>query len=351
MNKVLPLALSYDDVLLVPNYSGIRSRSEVDLSVQLTPHLKLKLPIISSNMDTVTNVQMAVTLGKLGGLGVLPRFNQPDEQADHVREVQESGVIAAAAIGVREGFKERAKLLVDAGVNVFVLDVAHGHQQQVVDAIKFLKDAYPDIDLIAGNVATYQAAHDLFAAGADCLKVGIGPGSICTTRIQTGFGVPQITALMDAALAAREFKRTLISDGGMKNSGDIVKALAAGAHAIMTGNLLAGTDETPGEFIEKDGKKYKQYNGSTSAAEKRRQAEKLGEKLPENYIIQVEGVEGLIPARGPVAGIIESLTAGIRSGYSYAGAKNIEELHRLAKFMRISPQGRTESGAHDITQI
>lgn len=335
----IQLALSYDDVLLVPQPSPVISRSSVDLSVQITPHVRLKIPLISSNMNTVTGIDMAIALGKLGGLGVLPRFNTPGEEAEMVKSVKAAGVISAASIGIRPGWKDRAASLVSARVNLIVIDVAHGHQHQVLEIIKEFKSAFPDIDLIAGNVATYQAAKDSFAAGADCVKVGVGPGTACTTRIQTGVGVPQITAVMEAARAAKENGKTIICDGGTKNSGDIVKGLAAGSHAVMAGSLFAGTDEATGELITQNGKQYKKYNGSASAEEKQKRGD---------YLDHIEGVSTLVPYKGPVEKVVAQLLAGIRSGFSYCGAANLEELHQKAQFVRISPQGLRESNHHDV---
>jgi IMP dehydrogenase len=343
MTGHLPTALSYDDVLLVPQYSTLKSRSQVDLSTQLTPHLRLQIPLISSNMDTVTGINMAITLGKLGGISILPRFNQIPEQADMVRQVKKEGVLVGAAVGVKPGYLDRAKALIEAGVDLLVVDVAHGHLEIVLQACRSLKQAFPHTDLVAGNVATYEAAKDLFAAGVDCVKVGIGPGHACTTRIVTGFGVPQITALMDAALAARQSGKTLICDGGIKNPGDIVKGLAAGAHAVMIGSQFAGTDEAPGEVIEREGKKFKQYNGSTSVVEKQKQIKKIGSEVDTTYIKNVEGASTLVHYTGPLSEQVEKMCAGIHSGFSYAGAANISEFHEKAKFVRVTPLAWNES--------
>lgn len=348
MDQLFPLALSYDDVLLVPQSSQISSRADVDISTQITPHIKLRIPLISSNMDTVTGVDMAIALGKLGGLGVLPRFNSIAEQAQMVGETKKAGVIVAAAVGFKD-LLDRSTALVKAGATALVIDVAHGHMQQTIQATSTLKKAFPKVDIIAGNVATYTGAHDLFTAGADCVKVGVGPGTACITRVQTGVGVPQITAVLEAARAAVEFKRTIICDGGTKNPGDIVKGLAAGSHAVMAGSQFAGTDEAPGEFIEIDGKPYKKYNGSASAEEKRKQLQRIGqEKIGSQYVDHVEGVSALVAYKGPVAVVVHHLLAGIRSGFSYAGAKNLDELHQKAQFVRISSQGVRESNFHDV---
>lgn len=348
MNQTIPLALSYDDVLLVPQYSEIDSRNDVDVSTQLTPHISLKIPVISANMTDVTGVPMAIALGKLGGLGVIPRFMSPEDQADQIAEVKKKNGLVGAAIGVRNGMFSRAQLLINAGADIFFLDVAHGHMQKVIDAVKKFKSQFPKIDLVAGNVATYEAAEALFDAGADSVKVGIGPGSICTTRIMTGSGVPQITAILEAARVARKLGKTIIADGGAKNSGDLVKGLAAGASAHMLGNLLAGTDEAPGKKIKYKGAWFKIYNGSTSLTEKKNHVKINGDEFEKNYTKQVEGVEGLVPYKGPLNKVMECHMANLRSGFSYSGAKNIPALWKKAKFVQITQMGRIEGGAHDV---
>ncbi len=282
-------------------------------------------------MNHVTNVKMAIALARLGGLGIIPRFNTANEEADLVSLVKKENLLVGAAIGCKEDYLERAQALVKAGVDALVLDVAHGHMQTVLDTLTNLRKTFPEVTIIAGNVATYEASCDLFKLGTDCVKVGIGPGSICTTRIMTGSGVPQITAILEAARAAKEHNKTIIADGGIKNSGDIVKSLAAGAHSVMLGNLIASSDEAPGEIVVVNNKTYKKYNGSTT--------------LKENH---VEGVAGLVPSRGPLSQIIQELVEGIKSGLSYSGAKNILELQDKAKFIRISSQGLRESNAHDV---
>lgn len=347
--KNIPLALSYDDVLLVPKYSEVNSRSEVNLSTQLSKNLKLKLPFISANMDTVTGVDMATKMGELGGLGILSRFDAIEVQLENVKKIIKSGQIAAASIGIRENFLKDAELLYKSGAQVLTIDVAHGHMKKAIEATTKVKNKFGNkITLISGNVATGEGAYDLYKAGADCVKVGIGPGSICTTRIVTGFGVPQITALLEVSKIAKKLKKTFIADAGIKNSGDIVKALACGASAVMCGSLFAGTDEAPGVVIEIHGRLYKEYNGSTSLKEKENQVKKNGNGKGNHYVAHVEGVEGLVAYKGPVASVIASLTAGVRSGLSYAGAINIPALWKNAEFIQITPAGMRESNAHDI---
>lgn len=345
----IPLALSYDDVLLVPQYSEIKSRQDVDLTTQITPHVKLSLPIISINMSDVTGVEMAIALGKLGGLGFLPRFVSAQDQAKMVSEVKKAGVFAAAALGCKEGFLERAEMLVNAGVDILTIDVAHGHMKQSLEATKQLKRMYgKSVDIISGVIGTENGANDLFAAGADSVRVGVGPGTICITRIVTGAGVPQITAVLEASKAARKWKRTILCDGGTKNSGDIVKGLAAGASAVAIGSQLAGTDEAPGEIVNKNGIKYKKYNASTSLTEKKNHLKTNSKELESHYTKQIEGVESLVAYKGPLSSMLEPMVANIKSGFSYSGAQNITQLWKKSEFVRVTSLGRTESGAHDV---
>ena len=349
MDQKIPLGLSFDDVLLIPQYSEVASREDVDLTTHLTPKLTLKLPFISANMTDVTGVEMAVTLGKLGALGILPRFMSAQDEADLVSSVKKQGIVVAASVGLRNGMFKRAEKLVKAGASLLFLDVAHGHMQKAIDATRNLRDKFgEEIDIVSGNVATYDGANDLFKAGADCVKVGVGPGSICITRIETGFGVPQLTAIMEAVRAARHWKKTIIADGGTKNSGDIVKALAAGASAVMAGSQFAGTDESPGEKVTIKGKVFKNYYASTSFEEKKEHLKNNGKELSKDYVKHIEGVESLVPYKGPVKKIVEKMSANIRSGFSYCGAKDIDILWKNAKFIRITSMGLRESGAHDV---
>lgn len=349
MKQNIDLALSYDDVLLVPQYSEIKSRGDVDLSAKISSRLTLKIPLVTTKMDTITGPEMAIEVGRLGGMGILPRFETVDSQADKVKKVAKTGVTTAAAVGIKEGFEERAEALVRAGATVIDIDVAHGHLKKTIDVTKRLREMFGDkITLISGITSTYECARDLYGAGADCVLVGVGAGSICITRVMTGFGVPSITALLDTAKAAKEFKRTFAPDAGIRNSGDIVKALATGASFIVGGNIFAGTDEAPGKIVIKNGLKYKEYNGSASKLEKIKQVKKDASDKNESYVKQIEGVEGLVRYKGPVNSVVEGLLAGVRSGLSYAGAKNIPELWKKARFMRITPTGIVENGPHDI---
>lgn len=345
----IPLALSFDDVLLVPKHSDLDSRSEVDLSVELAEDLSLEIPLISTKMDMVTGVKMAVKMGQLGGMGILPRFESIESQAGKVARVIEKGVVAAAAVGVKEGFRERAKALVKAGARVIDVDVAHGHLKKTIRAVEELRESLGErVVLLAGIVATKQAARDLYQAGADCLLVGVGGGSTCTTRVKTGCGVPVLTSLWAVEKVARERGKSYLVDAGVRNSGDVVKALAAGASGVVGGNIFAGTDEAPGEVLEMEGRRYKQYHGSASEIEKRKQVKLRPEDKGESYVKHVEGVEGLVEYKGPVEEQVEKILAGVRSGFSYCGARNLKELWERAEFIRITRAGWVESGAHDV---
>lgn len=342
----LETTYSYDDVLLTPQKSEIRSRSLVSLKTFLTKTFFLDIPIISSNMDSVTGDKMAISLGKLGGIGVLPRFNSLEEQIETLLTVKKEGVKVGCSLGIKEGYEEKAQQLVNSGCDLIVIDVAHGHMQQVIEVTSYIKNKFPNLPLVSGNVATYEATDDLYAAGADIVKVGIGPGSICTTRIQTGHGVPQITAIFEASKAAKKHNKTLIADGGIKNSGDIVKAFGAGASAVMLGNILAGTNEAPGETIDINGKKYKKYFGSTSLEQKQKHLEM--QKQDSNYLNHIEGVSGAVSLSGDLEKLILQLKSGIASGFSYSGAQNITEFHQKARFIAITPSGYKESNFHDL---
>ncbi|WP_461834818.1 IMP dehydrogenase [Desulfothermus sp.] len=470
-NKVIKTALTFDDVLLLPDYSEVIP-SEVDVSTYLTPQIKLNIPIISAAMDTVTEARMAISMARQGGIGIIHKNLSIEEQVLEVKKVKksESGMIidpvsiepddtvghaleimaqyrisglpvvrgtkvagivtnrdvafvedldtkveevmtkenlitvppgtdlekakkilhqnriekllvvddqnnlkglitikdinkikqypnackdsfgrlrVGAAVGVGKDLEMRVDALVQAQVDVLVLDSAHGHSKNIINGVRFIKSNYPDIPLIAGNVATYQGAKDLIEAGADTVKVGIGPGSICTTRVVAGVGVPQITAIMDVVPACREKDRCLIADGGIKFSGDIVKAIAAGADSVMMGGMLAGTEESPGETVLYQGRRYKIYRGMGSL-----DAMKEGSKdryFQENVEKLVpEGIVGRVPYKGLVAETIYQLVGGLRAGMGYCGCKNIKEMQTKAKFIQITQAGYRESHVHDV---
>ena len=347
-----PLALAFDDVLLVPQKSSVISRTQIDLSTQIAPNIKLAVPLISMSMDTVTGVDMAIAIAKFGGIGFLPRFDLPEIQADNVKTIKKAGQPIIAAIGLRDDYLKRAEVLVKAGADGITLDIAHAHTTTALEAVSKFKNKFPTIPMIAGTIATYEGAYDLFKAGADTVRVGIGAGTICTTRIIAGSGVPQITAILEANRARKQFKnKFVLGDGGAAKSGDIVKGLACGADAYMCGSLFAGTDEAPGKIITRNGVFYKRYDASTSSAAKKLQLEKDNNGRKPQFNLQVEGVESYVKYKGSVIAILEQLCAGIRSGISYSGAFNVKELQERAQFVRITGAGLRESYPHDVEVI
>lgn len=478
MNGSIREGLTYDDVLLVPRFSDIRSRRDVDTSAQLTRRIRLHIPIVSANMDTVTEADMAIALARLGGIGIIHRFNSIEQQIDQVRQVKRSesfvienpytirpdntvgdarslldrhhitglpvvdaagtlvgllssrdilfvhddaipvaevmtprgrlitaptgttitqaeeilqnhkveklplvgsdGTLAGlitlrdilkrtlypesskdekgrllvgAAVGVVGDYLDRALELERAGCDVLVLDIAHGHSANAIRAVRELRTRVGAADIIAGNVATAEGTRDLIEAGADGVKVGVGPGSICITRVVTGVGVPQLTAVMDAASEADHLGAPIIADGGIRQAGDVTKALAAGASTVMVGNLLAGTRESPGVVVVRNGRRYKASRGMASAGAtlERRKREKPGwEGELDLSDVVPEGVEGMVPFKGDVGEVLVQLVGGLRSGMSYLGARNLDQLRASASFIRISGAGMSESRPHDI---
>lgn len=331
--------LTFDDVLIMPKKSELRSRRDPSLKSRLTKTKFLETPIISANMDTVTEAKMAIAMNNLGGMGIIHRFMNVEQQVAHIREVAESGAkIISASIGVNADFKERTAALVAAGVNVMTIDIAHGHSVQMMETLKWLKDTYSDLEVIAGNLATPDAAADLIEAGADAIKVGIGPGSMCTTRIITGCGVPQLTAIALCAEVAQSYGVPLIADGGIRTSGDMVKAFAAGADTIMLGSMLSGTIETPGDIV--NGKK--QYRGMAS---KKAQISWRGD-MPQG--MAPEGESTYVTVKGHVSDVLHELMGGIRSGMTYINAQTIAEMKNNTLFMEMTPNGISESKAHGV---
>lgn len=345
---MFPQALTFNDVLLMPAYSEILP-SQVNVETKLGPSLKLQTPILSAAMDTVTTSRMAIAMAKNGGLGVIHKNLSIQAEANEVQLVKQADCLCAAAVGPGPDLQARAQALVEAGVDALVLDTAHGHSRGVIDGIRNLKAWFPEITLIAGNIATKTAAKALIEAGADVVKVGIGPGSICTTRIVAGVGVPQLTAILEVAEITRPLGIGLIADGGIGQSGDITKALAAGADAVMLGSLLAGTKEAPGEVIESSGRSWKYYRGMGSIAamaegSKDRYAQA---DISEGKKLVAEGVEGRTAYRGELGPVLYQLTGGLRSGMGYLGASNLGELRQNAQFVQITPAGLKESQVHD----
>ena len=468
--------LTFDDVLLIPKRSPIISRSQTNLKTRLSRNISLNIPIISANMDTVTESPMAIALAREGGIGIIHRFMTIQDQVDEVLKVKRSesvmieqpytisidstvgyakkimhdfgisglliekdnklaGIITkrdllfetnfennvssvmskdvvfaelgttiekakdilhknrieklpiidkdkqiiglitskdilkmeefpnaskdkkgrllvGAAVGVKGDYLERTEALLDAGADVMVVDIAHGHSDNAINCVHLIKKAFKDCELIAGNIATGHGTEDLIRAGVDAVKVGVGSGSICITRVITGSGVPQLTAILDSVKIAKEYEVPVISDGGIRNSGDLTKALAAGSSSVMVGSLLGGTDESPGKTLVKNGKKYKIYRGMASFyASLGRKYREEGEQLIESEDLNdyvPEGVEAMVSYKGSVVEIIRQLVGGLRSGLSYCGAKNINEMQQNAEFVRITTAGYIESQPHDV---
>jgi IMP dehydrogenase len=337
--------LTFDDVLCVPNHSSISSRRHPSLETRLTKNISLSLPIISANMDTITEYQMSIAMAKMGGMGILHRFMSVEDQLHQVGLIQQSfssqttiTKMVGASIGVKEEAIVRAEALVQAGVQLLTIDIAHGDSIMMLETLKEIKKRFPHVDILAGNVATTDAVKMLIDYGADGIKVGIGPGSMCTTRIITGCGIPQLTAVALCAEEAAKWNIPVVADGGMRNSGDVVKALAAGASSVMLGNMLSGTLETPGEMIS--GKK--RYRGMAS---KDAQVSWRGE-LPQG--MSPEGVSTTVACKGSVQQLLEEVCGGIRSGMTYINALSIPEIKKKARFMELTSSGHRESVAHGV---
>ena len=388
-----PLALTFDDILLVPGYADF-SRDDIDLSTQLTKKIKLKTPLISAPMDTVTETRLAVTLATLGGIGIIHRNLSVHDQAEKVNKVKAKKLLVGAAIGVSEGYKERLDALVKAGVDVVVLDSAHGWTNKFIEALTFIKNTYK-VEVIVGNIATYAAAEDLCKKGADALRVGMGPGAICTTRVVSGMGIPQITAIQQTAKAAKKYGVPIIADGGIKYSGDMVKALALGASTLMMGSLFASCAESPGKVVGitrslvpsrfksifgqqskaltdilhnahkelavtentleqvEEIYYFKEYRGMGSVgamehgAKIKSEDEFHGKSYKDKALI-AEGVEGLVPIKGTVKDFMDQALGGIKSGMYYIGVKTIPELQENAQFVQITQASLQESHPHDV---
>jgi len=468
--------LTFDDVLLVPKYSDITSRSQTDLSTKLSRNISINIPFLSANMDTVTESLMAMAMARAGGIGIIHRFLPIQEQADEVLKVKRSGSVmienpysispdksiqdaldyaenkdisgllvvdsntkligiiterdllfanrndhihdvmtkdvvtakpgvtldeakeilhkhrieklpivddsgiikglitskditnnedypnaskdkkgrplVGAAVGVKGDFLERSESLLEAGADVLVVDIAHGHSENALSTVRNIKKAFPYCELIAGNVATAQGTEDLIKAGVDAVKVGVGSGSICITRVITGSGVPQLTAVLDCAKIGKDHGIPIISDGGTRTSGDATKGLAAGASSVMIGSMLGGTDESPGTVLTKNGKRFKVYRGMASLAASIGRKSKLTGSISldddlNDYV--AEGVEAMVPYKGTVTDILKQLTGGVRSGLSYCGARTILQMQNNAEFIKMSRAGFAESQPHDVS--
>lgn len=375
-NKIVSDGITFDDVLLLPGYSDFK-RQEIDISCKLTKNITLKLPLVSSPMDTVTEAELAISLAKRGGIGIIHRNLTIEAQADEVKKVvgaiNRSSVqkeYVGAAIGASQGSMDRAKALVAAGVDVIVIDSAHGYADYIIETIKKLKQDFPDLEVIGGSVATYDGAKAMIDAGADGVRVGMGPGAICTTRIISGMGVPQITAILETSRAGAEAGVPIIADGGIKYSGDMVKAFAAGASTVMMGSFFASCSEAPGEKVElppeqvpsrfksilkqnKSSYTFKTYRGMGSIGAMQKGTEIKSEdefhgKSYKDRVLVAEGVEGLVPVNGSVESVVDQAVGGIRSGLYYVGTKTISDLQTKGRFIQITQASLTESHPHDI---
>ncbi|MDO8551937.1 MAG: IMP dehydrogenase [bacterium] len=344
-SKILNRSFTFDDVLIRPAASDMEP-AEASLKTNIAG-ITLTVPFLSAAMDRVTEEAMAVSLGKLGGLGVVHRNCSIEVQVKIITTIKKAGVKVAAACGPFAA--DRAKALDEAGCDVIVIDCAHGHNLNVVASAKKIKKSLKNAKMIYGNIATAEAAKEA-CKFADAIKVGVGPGSICTTRIISGVGVPQLSAILEVVSVASKKGVPVIADGGIRTSGDIAKALAAGASAVMLGNLFAGTDETPGKIVEKDGRKFKEYRGMgsksviESAAGKERYFTHGRKAVP-------EGVEALVPYKGPVDDVVATLVSGVQVGMGYVGARNLKEFHKKAKFTRITNASITEGKPHSLAGI
>lgn len=363
--KIIQEGITFDDVLLVPDYSEVVPKN-VEVHTQLTQKIKLNIPLLSAAMDTVTEEKMAIAMAYEGGLGIIHKNMSIENQAQMVRNVKETTVtgptsaldsqgrlLCGAAVGVGSETLERVSALVDAQVDIIVVDSAHGHSKGILETVRMIREAYRDVDIMGGNIISASAATDLIYAGATCVKVGVGPGSICTTRVISGVGVPQLTAISDVYQVTKQYKVGIVADGGIKQSGDIVKALAAGADCVMLGGLFAGSLETPGKVMEVYGKKVKSYvgMGSLSAMQRGSSDRYFQGGVKELDKLVPEGIEATVPFKGPVKDTCYQMVGGLRSGMGYCGCQNIEELKVKSRFVRISNNGLTESHPHDVTIV
>jgi len=368
-SPIFPQALTFDDVLLLPGFSDF-SRGDINLDTSLTRSIILHSPFVASPMDTVTESVLAIALAEVGGIGIIHRNLTIPDQATEVAKVKDKGLLVGAAIGCSSGFEERVEALVKAKVDVVVIDSAHGFASNILSTLRYLKSHFPTLQVIAGSIATFEGASALIEAGADGLRVGMGPGAICTTRIISGMGVPQITALIETVRAAKPHGVPVIADGGIKYSGDMVKALASGASTVMMGSFFASALESPGKvhiltrssvprrfqsiLTDKEEYKFKEYRGMGSIAAMK-QGSKIksedefhGKSYYKDRVLVAEGVEGLVPVKGTVKDLVDQSIGGIKSGMYYIGAKDILELWEKARFIQITHASLTESHPHDI---
>jgi IMP dehydrogenase len=334
-------SLTYDDVLIVPQYSELVSRKGADTSVEIG-HVKLNVPILASNMSNVISEELCMKLAESGGIAVVDQFRSITGQVQIIENVKSKKLHIAGATGVTKDFKERAEALVVAGVDIVVFDTPHAHSILAKSAVSWCRRKFPNVLIACGNVVTPEGTKMLIDAGADIIKVGVGPGSACITRVVAGVGVPQFTAVSECAKVARKYGKFIIADGGVKTAGAFAKAIAIGADTVMMGNVFAGCDEAPSEFIVRDGRKYKSYFGSASAEAKRvRNAMDPAHKVYENEF--VEGVSGLVPYRGSVSGVMMEYQMGLKSAMSYSNARTVRVFQANARFTRVTSIGEREN--------
>ena len=346
-------ALTFDDVTLAPKYSKILP-SEVNTEIELTRNLRLKIPLLSSAMDTVTEGKMAIAIAKAGGIGVIHRNLSIKEQIIEIKKVKKQNLLVGAAVGAGVDEFIRAKQILKEDIDLIVVDTAHGHTKKVAEIIKYIKKIKSKkVALCAGNIATPEAAKFLIKLGVDIIKVGIGPGSICTTRLVAGIGVPQLSAIISVRNGLKNKKVKIISDGGIKYSGDLAKAFAAGADAVMIGSLFAGTDETPGKLIKKNGKFFKSFRGMGSVgAMNKGSADRYFQKKQKDISKYVpEGVEGFVKYKGGVERIIYKLIGGLKSSMGYLGSSEIIKLRNNPHFVKITKAGFYDSMVHNVDVV
>jgi len=345
-------ALTFDDVTMTPKYSEVLP-SEVDTSTKLSHNLTLKIPLLSSAMDTVTESKMAIAIAKAGGIGIIHRNLDIKKQIEEIKKVKKLNLLVGAAVGAGPLELKRANAILKEKVDLIVVDTAHGHSKKVAEIIRVIKKKSKKITLCAGNIATAEAAKFLIKLGVDIVKVGIGPGSICTTRLVAGIGVPQLSAILEVKKGVKNNKTKIISDGGIKYSGDIAKALSAGADAVMIGSLFSGSKETPGKLIKKNGKLFKSFRGmgSVGAMNKGSADRYFQTKQKDSSKYVPEGVEGYSKYKGDVKNIIYKLIGGLKSSMGYLGAKKVNNLKNKPNFVKITKAGFYESMVHNVDEV